>query len=266
METNTRPSDLVRQIVVIVAVVLMIVAAMVGVGLFGGTNVRDLHGGALDADATVLAPARPAFAIWSLIYLLTVLYAVWQALPSQRARVRQRSVGWWVAATAVLNGAWLLAAQFLDLFATVLGIVLLVAALAVTMRRLLVIPGVKAADVFLLDAAVGLHLGWVTLATVANITAWLKVVGPDSWSQYATPIGVVVLCLVGVLGIGIAGATRGRLAPALAMAWGLFWIGVARTAGEPASTAVAVTAWIVAVVIVAVAFVMTVFRSRTAPD
>ena len=86
-------SDLARQIVVISAVVFMIIAAMVGVGLFGGTNVRDLQGGALDADATVLAPGRSAFSIWSVIYILMIAYAVWQALPGQRARDRQRRAG-----------------------------------------------------------------------------------------------------------------------------------------------------------------------------
>ena len=118
-------SDLARQIVVISAVVFMIIAAMVGVGLFGGTNVRDLQGGALDADATVLAPGRSAFSIWSVIYILMIAYAVWQAVPGQRARDRQRRAGWWIALTAVLNGGWQLAAQFLTLPATVIAIVVL---------------------------------------------------------------------------------------------------------------------------------------------
>ena len=103
---DSRPTgtDLARQIVVISTVVFMIIAAMVGTGLFGGTNVRDLQGGALGADATVLAPATPAFSIWSLVYVLMIAYTIWQALPRQRARERQRRAGWWIAVTAVLNG------------------------------------------------------------------------------------------------------------------------------------------------------------------
>ncbi|WP_454117268.1 hypothetical protein [Microbacterium lacticum] len=68
--------------------------------------------------------------------------------------------------------------------------------------------------------------------------------------------GVIVLIVVALVGLGIAFGTRGghvvtRLAPALAMAWGLFWIGVARLTGEPHTLAVAVTAFVVAAVIVA---------------
>ena len=63
---------------------------------------QDLQGGALDADATYLAPARPAFSIWSAIYLGLIAYTVWQAMPGQRASSRQRALGWWIALTMVL--------------------------------------------------------------------------------------------------------------------------------------------------------------------
>ena len=68
--------DLARQISVISATVYMLVAAAVGSGLLGGTSVQDLQGGALGADGSFLAPASPAFSIWSLIYLLLIVYAI----------------------------------------------------------------------------------------------------------------------------------------------------------------------------------------------
>ena len=263
-------SDLARQIVVISAVVFMIIAAMVGVGLFGGTNVRDLQGGALDADATVLAPGRQAFSIWSVNYLLMIAYAVWQALPGQRARQRQRGAGWWIALTAVLNGLWLLAAQFLNLFATVVAIVILLVALAATYRLLVLVPAEGWGDRILMDVTVGMHLGWVSLATVANVTAWLAAdVVPDLDARTQVVWGVIVLIVVALVGLGIALGTRGagivtRIAPALAMAWGLVWIGVARLTGQPHTVGVAVTAFIVALVIVAAPLVRLPQRSPVA--
>ncbi|CAN7175923.1 tryptophan-rich sensory protein [Microbacterium sp. LjRoot45] len=243
-------SDILRQVAVISAVSFMIVAAMVGTGFFGGTNVRDLQGGALDADATVLAPDRPAFGIWSVIYALLIAYAVWQALPGQRARHRQQAAGWWIALTAVLNGGWLLAAQFTTLPVTVLAIVVLLVALGVTLRVLTRVPQRTVADVVFMDLMVGLHLGWVALATVANVTAWLTAeVAPASWADAAVPVAVAVLAVVAVVGAAVAWGTRGRLAPALAMAWGLTWIGVARATGEPASMPIAVAAWVAAAIV-----------------
>lgn len=264
---ESRPADLIRQIGVISAVVFMIIAAMVGTGLFGGTNVRDLQGGALDADSTYLAPATQAFSIWSAIYVLMVAYAIWQALPGQRDRVRQRAAGWWVAASAVLNGGWLLAAQFLNLPMTVIAIVALLIVLGLTIRVLTVQPGEGWQDAVFFDLTVGLHLGWVALATVANITAWLTAdVAPASWADAANVWGIAVLIVVGVIGVAVALGTRGRIAPGLAMAWGLFWIGVARATGEPASLPIAVTAWIVAAVVLVTPLAVRLLVSRSVPD
>lgn len=249
-DTTTR-SDILRQAGVLAAVTFMLIAAMVGTGLFGGTDVNDVQGGALDADSTVLAPDRPAFAIWSVIYVLMIAYAIWQALPGQRSRERQRRAGWWIALTAVLNGLWLVAAQFLTLFATVAAIVLLLIALGITLRVLTVHRGSSVADAVLMDVTVGLHLGWVTLATVANVTAWLAAdVAPASWGDAAEPLGIAVLVVVALVGIAVGVGTRGRLAPSLAMAWGLLWIGIGRTAGEPESTPVAIAAWIAAAIVI----------------
>lgn len=250
MADTNRPRDLVRQIAVISAVCFMIVAAMVGTGLLGGTNVRELQGGALDADSTVLAPGRPAFSIWSVIYAFMIGYTVWQALPGQRARERQRRVGWWIALTAVLNGGWLLAAQFTNLGTTVVAIVVLLAALGWTFRLLVRSRPQSFGDRALMDVTVGLHLGWVSLATVANITAWLSRTVPESWGEQADLWGAIVLVVVAAVGIAIALRSRGRLSPALAMAWGLMWIAIARGTGEPSSTTVSVTAAVVAAVIV----------------
>lgn len=260
----TSGADIARQIAVISAVVFMIIAAMVGTGLLGGTNVRELQGGALDADATVLAPGRPAFSIWSVIYVLMVGYAIWQALPGQRGRARQRYAGWWVALTAVLNGVWLLAAQFTTLVLTVVAIVVLLAALGLTVRVLSVHRTESFADRLLLDGTVGLHLGWVALATVANVTAWLAAeVVPSMDAAAQTVWGVAVLVVVAVIGILVAVGTRGkRIAPPLAMAWGLVWIGVARLTGEPYAPAVAVAAFAAAVIVLAAPFAVTAARRR----
>ncbi|WP_314854291.1 hypothetical protein [uncultured Microbacterium sp.] len=170
----------------------------------------------------------------------------------------------------MLNGGWLLAAQFLTLPATVIAIVVLLAALAATYRLLVIVPAAGWGDRLLMDVTVGVHLGWVSLATVANVTAWLAAdVVPAVDERTQVLWGVIVLIVVALVGVGIAVGTRGaglvtRLAPALAMAWGLFWIGVARLTGEPHTVGVAVTAFVVAAVIVVAPFVRVPARTPAA--
>ncbi|KJL40678.1 hypothetical protein RS82_03294 [Microbacterium trichothecenolyticum] len=255
--------DLARQIIVISAFCFMIVAAMVGTGLFGGTPVQALQDGALDQDGSYLAPARPAFSIWTVIYVGLLAYTVWQALPRQRGSERQRALGYLIAGTMVLNGLWLVTAQFGSLALTVLAIIVLLALLGVTFSRTVIEPADGWADRLLVDGVTGLHLGWVTLATVANVTAWLTSIGPPEWEASADLWGVVVLIAVAVIGLGIEIASRWRLGPALALAWGLVWLAVGRLEGEPHSTAIGVTAIVVAAVILGTALIGTAARELT---
>ncbi len=264
IERTSRPSGVARQVAVISAAVFMIIAALIGTGFFGGTPVENLQDGKLSAEYSYLAPAQQAFQIWSVIYLGLLAYMVWQALPGQRATDRQRALGWWIALSMVLNGLWLVFAQFTTLLLTVIGIVTLLIVLCIIFRIAVRTreTGGGVLDSVLIDGANGLHLGWVTLATVANTTAFLTDVAPEEWGEVATPVGVAVLVVVGLVGVGIAWFSRGRIAPALALTWGLSWLAVGRLTGEPESTGIGVTAIVVAVVVLLAAVVVRVTRGR----
>lgn len=249
-----RPADVVRQVAVISATCFMIVAALVGTGALGGTPVQDLQDGALDTDGSYLAPARTAFSIWSVIYVGLIAYTVWQALPSQRASTRQRAIGWWIALTAVLNGVWLLTAQFGTLLMTVVMIFVLAAALGVTFQRTVAVPAERVVDAILIDGVTGLHLGWVTLASAANTAAWLTQSGVDVADP--APWGIAVLVAVAIIGTAIPLASGGRFAPGLALAWGLTWLAVGRLTGEPSSPPIGIAALIVAAIVLIVPLVM----------
>lgn len=247
--------DLVRQIAVIAATCFMLIAAMVGAGVLGGTPVQNLQDGALAADATLLAPAGPAFSIWSLVYLGLIAYAVWQALPGRRADERQRRLGWWIALSEVLNGLWLVTAQFLTLPLTVLAIVLLLVVLCRIYRGTVSLPGSGIADRLLVDGVTGVHLGWVSLATVANATAWLSRTLPAVDAGLAQIWAIAVLAVVAAIGCVLVAVGGGRLAPALALAWGLSWLAFGRLADEPRSVPVGIAALVVAALILGCATV-----------
>lgn len=256
--TASTSRDLTRQIVVISAFVFDIIAVLVGVGGLGGEPVEQAQGGVLDSDATYLAPAGPAFSIWSVIYLGLAGYVLWQALPSQRASARHRAVGWWIALSLVLNGLWLVAVQLLPLWTTALVIVLLLITLCIAFQRAVAsrMPDGGIVDMVLVDGTTGLHLGWVTLATVANITAVLTAVGPESWEQYADVWGIAVLAAVALIGISIAWLSGWRIAPGLALGWGLAWLAVGRLEGEPESAPIGFAALGVAVVVTVVPLIV----------
>ena len=243
-------SDVVRQIVVVVSAVLAVVLAAVGSGAFGGTSVSNASGGALSADATTIAPATTAFSIWSVIYLGLIAYAVFQALPRQRAVDRHRRLGYWVAVSMLLNAGWLFAAvQLGDVWLSVVVIVALLLVLARIFVILFRTPTSGWVDAVVTDGTMGLYLGWVSVATAANIAAALVDSGFDGFDLSTGLWSAIVLGVAGLSGVAVAAAGRGRLAPMLSLVWGLAWVAVGRFTGTLLDTTAGVTAVVAAVVV-----------------
>lgn len=243
--------DRIRQVAVVLSDIGCVIGTLFGVGVLG-TRVEESSGGSLAADATLIAPAVPAFSIWSVIYLGLAAYTVWQALPAQASDPRARAIGWLAAASMLLNAAWLLVTQVGWIWVSVVVIAALAGVLGVLMRRLADLPvvGRGLAERFLVDGTFGLYLGWVAVATCANITAALVASGVRPTSPTADVIAVVVLLTAAGVGAVLARRLGGRYAVAAAMAWGLGWITWGRLTDAPRSGPVAVAAAVAAVIVV----------------
>ena len=261
--SRIRTSDRVRQVVVLVGAALAIVGAAWGSGAFGGTPIEDAAGGALAADATLLAPASPAFAIWSVIYTGLAVFAVVQAIPSRGADPRLRSVGWLVLASMILNAAWIGVVQAGALALSVVVIALLVATLALIAVRLVGTRAASWLDVWSTDVPLGLYLGWASVATAADATAWgVDVLEADAGDGAGWAVAVLVV--VAVIAVAFARFTRQATAlsisAGLAIAWGLAWIAYGRAEGEPHSLTVMWAAGLAACVAFAAPFAVRDFR------
>ncbi len=248
--------DIVRQITVGASAVIALVGAFVGSGAAGGTPIQDAAGGALSATSTPIAPDAPAFSIWSVIYLGLIAYAVWQFLPKQSSAERHRRLGYWVAASLILNAAWILSVQF-DLLALSLPIIaVLLGVLGWAFVLCLRFRPSGAIDALLTDGTIGLYLGWVSIATAANAAAVFTVAGFDGFGLSPDVWAVIVLIVASAVGVMLAIVGHGRIAPAISLSWGIAWVAVGRLTGELISTPTGITAIIAVVVIVTVTAVI----------
>lgn len=244
-------SDRIRQVVVTASAVFMVVGTLFGIGVIG-TRVEESAGGSLSATATLLAPAVRAFSIWSVIYAGLIAYVVWQWLPSQTASPRARRIGWLAAASMVLNGVWLLVTQVGQLWLSVVVIVALAVVLGLLMQRLGRPRNAGTVEKLVVDGTFGLYLGWVSVATAANITATMVASGVNPPLEIAELWAVGVLAVAAGIGVLLARVLDARLGVALAMGWGLAWIAVGRLAGEPASPLAGAAAAVAAAVVLTV--------------
>ena len=224
---------------------------LVGVGVLG-TRVAESSGGALAADATLIAPAGPAFSIWSVIYAGLAAYTVWQWLPGAATSARTRATGWLAAATMVLNATWLLVTQQGWIWVSVVVIVALLLALGVLLQRLTAAPRLGSRG----TRRRGRHLRPVPrLGDGGDLRQHHRGAGrqrrrPGSDGRPCSPRSRVLAVAAGV-GVLLARRLGGRWSVAVALAWGLAWIVVGRLADQPESTVTAVAAGVAAVVVLA---------------
>lgn len=253
------------QLLVTLAAVVWVGGTLIGLGLVGGSGgVEEQGGGSFSDEATLIAPDGPAFSIWSLIYLFLAGYAVWQWLPrsagsSWAARTRLPA-----AASLALNGVWLLVVFAGWILGSVLVIAGIVAALGVILRRTADLPDEGWLPRLAVSATFGLYLGWVCVATCANVALWLVDLGAPAEGTVATWVTVAVLLVVVALVGFLLTRTADRVvrtALAAAVTWGVAWVAVGRLAGAPTNEVVGWAAVVAAVLVVVLWAATTLTRS-----
>ena len=224
-----------------VAVVLTILATIAVNILADALPINGLGTGQIsDRFQVYFVPAGYVFAIWGLIYLGLIAFAIFQTLPSQRENPRLRSTGWWISLGGLANIAWIFLWHY-EMFAlTVIAMLVLLGTLIVTYLRLGIgRVKVPSAERYTTHLTFSIYLGWITVATVANITSLLDYlnwngfgIAPEIWMG-------IVLAAVLVIAV-LMNLTRRDIAYAGVILWALAGIAV-KFADVPA---VAIPTWI----------------------
>jgi hypothetical protein len=179
-----------------------------------------------DALPSYFTPAGYTFSIWGLIYLALLGFAVYQALPAKRERPFQKQIGWLFVASSVFNIAWLFSWHYGVYALSVVMMVGLLATLIAIYLRLNIgrpNPSLPAAEKLLVQAPFSLYLGWITVATIANIASFLVYLDWDGFG-IAGPTWSAIMISVAVVVAGVLLVNRRNLAYAGVLVWALFGI------------------------------------------
>lgn len=131
-----------------------------------------------DQYPNLFVPAGLTFSIWSIIYLLLAVYCVYGLLPGVR-RDHDRGVfieriGLLFVFSSIFNISWIFAWHYeLVLLSVVIMLLFLLTLIAIYLRLKIGASETSNQEKFLVHMPFSIYLGWISVATIANITALL---------------------------------------------------------------------------------------------
>lgn len=149
----------------------------------GGKTIRELS----DKYNNLFTPSGQTFSIWGVIYTLIMIFLVIQFFKKySHLSITQSSL---FSLSCVFNAGWIIFWQFEFIATSVLAMLALLITLSIINKQL------SQEGPWLFKLIFGVYLGWICIATVANITAFLvaKGVVPDTETQAIITISMLAV-------------------------------------------------------------------------
>ncbi|MGV9171424.1 MAG: hypothetical protein ACOC44_04995 [Promethearchaeia archaeon] len=215
-----------------------------------------------DAYPNLFVPAGFVFSIWGVIYLLLILFVVFQA----RGLVKDETIntpylseiGVFFMLASVANIFWIFAWHYEQVgLSLVFMLLLLVSLLGIYVRLRIGQEKVPRKEKFFVHVPFSVYLGWISIATIANVTALLVDINWDRfglsevfWTDFVIIIAILLAALILY--------TRKDIGYAAVVVWASYGIFAKQLTNN---IHVAVMA-LIAVIIVACLTVVTVIREK----
>ncbi len=222
-------------------------------------------GAVSDRYDNLFVPAGYTFSIWGLIYLLLVLFVVYEWMAAgkgQSAGSFNSRVRVWFFVSCLANAGWIFAWHYGLLPLTlVLMLVLLGSLLTIYLRLGIGVASVTRTEKYLVHLPFSVYLGWITVASIANVAAFLTSIHWGALglsTQFWAVAGIAV-----ATAIAVAVAFRRRdVYFCLVIDWALAGILVKRLGDATVPDGGVVVATIAALAIVSAAVVVQIIRRR----
>jgi benzodiazapine receptor len=229
---SSRANPAVYQTANVVAVIaVLIMNTVVNILPLNGVTTGQVS----DSYPNLFTPPGYVFSIWGVIYILAIVFVIYQARPSQRSEPYLTQIGFLYIISALANIFWLLIFHYsygvpqLFVVSLVPMTVLLLCLFAIYQRLGVGKRGVSRNQKLAVHLPMSVYLGWISLAIIANIASVLNVLIPSipmPTQALWTALVVVVALTIAVLMVW----TRGDFAFGLVVIWASIGIALNRIA------------------------------------
>jgi len=145
-------------------------------------------------------PAGYVFSIWGLIYLALLAFSIYQLLPAQRENPRIQRINVLYIISSIANIGWLISWHYLVFWASlVIMLVLLVTLILIYLSLGIGRSKVAWTETLFLRIPFSLYLGWISVATIANVTDVLYYYQWGGWGVSPIIWAMIMLVVGGAL-------------------------------------------------------------------
>lgn len=142
----------------------------------------------------LFAPAGLTFTIWGVIYLLLTIVSILFFFDSNKEILQK--VSWFFIISSALNSLWIFAWHYEKFGLSVIIMLLLLASIIIINKKL------SSSATSIIKVGFGIYLGWICIATIANITVWLVSlnwsgfgISNEIWTSLMIAIGLIITTL-----------------------------------------------------------------------
>jgi hypothetical protein len=185
-----------------------------------------------DQYPNLFVPAGLTFAIWGVIYVLLAIFVIYQLRPSVRRDAQKvdfvQKIGLLFFISCIANIGWIFAWHYeIVPLSLALMLILLGCLIAIYLRLNIGKSEATKVEKYSVHLPFSVYLGWITIATIANVTALLVDVNWNTWGLGEQFWAVAVI----IVGLAIALSvlfTRKDIYYCLVVDWALLGILIKR--------------------------------------
>lgn len=208
-------------------------------GLLNNTTIGEIS----DDYKSLFTPAGYTFAIWGIIYLLLFTFAIYQGR-SLFVKVKEDcfvlKIGWWFVASCLFNSLWVFAwiYEYTGL-SCIFIFLLLFSLLKIVVNNRMQLDEERFPIIVFVIWPFVVYAGWVTVASIANVSTYLIKLGWDGF-QLSETTWAVILIVIAVSLNQFMLRKRNMIAFALVGAWALIGIANANKTSNDVVTNLAI--------------------------
>ena len=187
-----------------------------------------------DKYPNLFVPAGITFSIWGIIYILLMMFAIYQFVVAFRKASDERGIfekiGILFFISCIFNIAWILAWHYeIVWLSLIIMALLLISLISIYIRLRTGRPDISNSEKILVNIPFSVYLGWITIATIANATAFLVKI---NWNKFglSDQLWTIIMIAVGVLITLIILFSRNDIFYSFVVIWALVGIILKRMA------------------------------------